>query len=205
MSVTSTAAVGTAAASASALTFDTETTGLPTRRHYSLPNYSDLSAYNTCRMVSISWVCNSPEPTPIYYIVKPDGFVSSPESLAIHGITHEHAMEVGVPFDAIMTHLFSDIRSRKITRLVAHNLDFDYKVLCSELLRRGMPERIAELGALQRYCTMLEGRKRIGMQKYPKLAELYKFLTNGDEITHAHNAMYDTLHCYKCYSMLTAQ
>jgi DNA polymerase III epsilon subunit-like protein len=185
------------------LTFDTETTGLPLRRSFpGIPAYADLEAFKSCRMVSISWICEAPD-RPIYYIVKPDGFLSTPASIAIHGITHEKAMEVGVPFDDIMAHFFSDLRRANVGRIVAHNLEFDMNVLRSELLRRGMEERLIELGRLQQFCTMLEGQRRMGVRKWPKLAELYKYLTQ-EEITNAHNALYDTMHCHRCYMILSA-
>ena len=188
------------------LTFDTETSGLPIRKFLraGIPAYADLDSYKSCRMVSISWVCGidtANVPVAVYYIVKPDGFVSSPESIAIHGITHEKAMEIGVSFESIMEHLFTDLESG-IKRIVAHNLDFDINVLCSELYRRNMHDRICEINKLQKYCTMLEGQKKMGVRKWPKLAELYRYLTKGEEISHAHNALYDTLHCYKCYTLL---
>jgi DNA polymerase III epsilon subunit-like protein len=188
------------------LVFDTETTGLPIRRYRptGLPAYADLDAFNSCRMVSISWIHGTTTnsiPTPVYYIVKPDGFISTKESIAIHGITHEKAMENGISFDSIMEHLFMDLNSG-VTRLVAHNLDFDINVLCNELYRRGMNERVMQIIKLQKYCTMLEGQKVMKVRKWPKLSELYSYLTNGEEISHAHNAMYDTMHCYKCYNIL---
>jgi len=179
-----------------ALIFDTETTGLPTVRG---ANYTQLGAFESCRIVSISWACNDREP--IYYIVKPDGFFSSPESVAIHGITHEMAVQNGVPFADIMQHLFYDIR-RGITCIVAHNLEFDLNVLKSELYRRGMLELLRELEPISRFCTMLAGKRVMGIRKWPKLAELYQFLTK-EEISNAHNALYDTIHCRRCYGILS--
>lgn len=216
-----------------AIIFDTETTGLPNYKCRGIkPDYINAAMYSTCRMVSISWIvadaadadastdasasAPAPAPTkyPVYYIVKPEGSTeqSTPESIAIHGITHEMAMERGVPFGTIIDHLFADInRALSVTssttgpvRLVAHNLDFDFNILCSELYRRGMLERIAELKPLKKFCTMLEGQKLMGVSKWPKLAELYRYVTNGEEITNAHNAMYDTIHCHRCYTELVS-
>ena len=193
-----------------AIIFDTETTGLPNYNRRGIkPDYINTAMYSTCRLVSISWIV-ADDPSPVYYIVKPEsGTISTPESIAIHGITHEIAMERGVPFETIVDHLFIDINRTLAmfdpVRLVAHNLDFDFNVLCSELYRRNMLERLVELKPLKKFCTMLEGQKIMGVSKWPKLAELYRYLNNGEEITNAHNAMYDTIHCYKCYKKLTGE
>jgi superfamily I DNA/RNA helicase len=48
---------------------------------------------------------------------------------------------------------------------------------------------------------MIKGRQYMRVRKYPKLAELYKFLYN-DEIQNAHNAVFDTKYCFLCYIKL---
>ena len=125
--------------------FDTETTGLPTGRG----PYWNTAIYNSCRIVSISWIASDTGSHPIYYIVKPDGFVSSPESIAIHGITHDIAMNTGVPFTDIMNHFFHDLeRMGSQTLLVAHNLPVELGIAKRSGPRLGFQLAARFFGAL---------------------------------------------------------
>ena len=51
------------------------------------------------------------------------------------------------------------------------------------------------------YCTMFGAQAKMGVRKWPKLTEAYKYFY-GDDITNAHDAEFDTLHCYKVYLKL---
>ena len=185
--------------------FDVETTGLPkyteNRRQ---PKYEDLEAYSTARLLSISWIITH-NGTPIeqsYYVIKPTDFTIGAESIAIHGITREHAMEVGVPMADVLKTIW-DSMSRCRT-LVAHNISFDTSIVSSEFYRAGMHDELAEMREKKQVCTMRKGKELMGIKKFPKLAELYKHLYNED-ITNAHDAQYDTLYCYKCFDKMFPQ
>lgn len=74
--------------------FDTETTGIPNWKepseHPDQPHIVQLAA----ELVDLDTqeVLDSMD-----VIVKPDGWIISEEMTAIHGITNEHALEVGIP------------------------------------------------------------------------------------------------------------
>ena len=48
---------------------------------------------------------------------------------------------------------------------------------------------------------MKEAQKKMNVDNWPKLSEAYTHFY-GDNITNAHDAEFDTLHCYKIYLKL---
>lgn len=198
--------------------FDTETTGLPIfgtdkngkRRRYGFPKYTSTEAYDTARLVSISWIISQHDKVveQSYFVVKPDGYVISPESQAIHGISMEDADRDGVPFSHILEELEKSFSA--CNALVAHNIDFDSHILKAELYRRAMEEGaprerylnlVEKMNAMREICTMKKGKEIMHSRKYPKLGELYQFLYD-EEIENAHNAMFDTYYCFQCYKKM---
>lgn len=181
--------------------FDVETTGLPRIGDPMIQpseRYKDMLGFSHARLLSISWIVVH-NGTPIeqaYYIVKPTDFVINEQSIRIHGITREIAMHEGVDRNFVFQKLESTLQ--KCDTLVAHNIKFDVSILSSELFRYGKSELLEAVLSKRRVCTMTKGKGVMASKKNPKLGELYKFLYN-EEITNAHDAQYDTLHCYKCY------
>jgi len=146
------------------------------------------------------------------YTVLPDGFVIPEESSKIHGITHEEAIHTGVSIAFVMEKLCSDIKQYSPKRLVAHNIDFDYHVIMSELYRMTTrPDYLIDFfSTAKTVCTMLLGRdvcriskdgKQFKQFKNPKLSELYYFYFL-EELKGAHSADIDTQACLKCYNRM---
>lgn len=100
------------------LVFDIETTGLDTE---------------TCRIVQIAWALYTDKEILLEkecYIVRPDGFIIPLKTVIIHGITTEHAMSVGQPITIVLENFGAILARAK--RIVAHNIKFDYEVICAE-------------------------------------------------------------------------
>ena len=182
----------------SSLVFDTETTGLPKRSRFGY-DYQNLDDFKQARIVSISWIVTYPQKKQRYYIIAPENFVISPESIAIHGITQDIALEQGVAFDDVMDEFMHDLA--QVSVVVAHNLEFDINVLKSEFYRRHRMADIATLDGKQTFCTMMKAKEMFKLVKRPRLAELHHQFFGGS-IANAHNAMYDTQYCYECYMKL---
>lgn len=179
------------------LIFDTETTGLP--KNYQAP-LDDFS--NWPRLVQLSWSIYDGHGNhweSYNYIIKPEGFVISEEVARIHRITQERALAEGVPLLSALEHFSEQVRQAEF--LVGHNIDFDDKIVGSELLRAGLPNPLAESKKL---CTMKAGAAacRIpngrGGYKWPNLTELYNFLF-GHGFAEAHDAVYDVKACAECF------
>ena len=181
------------------LIFDTETSGLYTsKKKYGYPPYTELTAYDTCRVVSICWyiVQNEKVVEQSYYVVKPDNFKIGEESIKIHGITQEYAEDNGVDIKFVMANFHTALD--KCKTIVAHNIQFDIHTVQSELYRYGLHNTLELFNDKHYICTMAKGKEYMNYYKNPKLGELYKYIYNED-MKNAHNAIADTHHCYKCY------
>ena len=178
------------------LIFDTETTGLP--KNYQAPLDDFL---NWPRIVQIAWSLYDSDGNhweTKNFIIRPDGFIISDEVAKIHRITQERALKEGVPLAEALAVFLKDVSSAE--HLVAHNIDFDEKIIGSELARTKMPnpfgqvKKIDTMKASVAYCQIDNGR---GGYKWPNLTELYQRLfTTG--FPEAHGAVFDVKACAEC-------
>lgn len=195
------------------LFFDTETNGLPARRHAG-PEETD----NWPRVVQIAWQLldfpletGDSEPVVLSsqsFIVQPDAdLVWNEGSAVFHKISKATALSEGTPGDTVFRAFLRDASQAAL--LVAHNLAFDVPVVLCELIRNDLP--LLDLPEA-RYCTM-EGTKafcklpspygRAGdPYKYPKLAELYACLFGAGETPAFHAADVDVACLVRCFREL---
>ena len=94
--------------------------------------------------------------------------------------------------------------------LIAHNLDFDKKMIIVELYRNGFYSELNKIkfNKLIEVCTMkvgtdickIEKTSRSGeiYYKYPKLSELHQKLFN-ETPDNLHNSLIDMLVCMRCF------
>lgn len=178
------------------LFFDTETSGLPLNWKAPVTNLN-----NWPRLVQIAWqqideyghLLQAEE-----FIIRPDGFVIPEEAARIHGISTERAMREGFELRTVMLEFASVIGRSEI--LVAHNLDFDEKIVGAEFIRTAIPH---QMHYKQRFCTMKASTDICRLPgpygyKWPTLTELVQFLfqTNFEE---AHQAGSDVAACVQCF------
>jgi DNA polymerase III subunit epsilon len=182
------------------LFFDTETTGLP--KSWKAP-VSDLG--NWPHIVQIAWALFDDSGTQIAFrdhIIKPEGFVIPESATAIHGISTEKALKDGRPAAEVLKEFSGAVLGA--ARLVAHNLDFDEKMVRVELLRQGMPDILQEpSSSVKKICTMKSSTGYCKIpgpygDKWPKLSELHIKLFEVD-FEDQHNAASDVLCCAKCF------
>jgi DNA polymerase III subunit epsilon len=122
------------------------------------------------------------------------------EASAIHGITDEAAREHGVKLETAVA-MFMRAMQRADT-IVAHNLDFDLKVLARSMWLIGKTE---PLSLPKPICTMksatpvlkLPSPHKPGSFKWPRLDESYKALVNADGFEGAHDGLVDVRACGK--------
>jgi DNA polymerase III epsilon subunit-like protein len=178
------------------LFFDTETTGIP--KNYKAPA-SDLN--NWPRLVQIAWLVadeSGHEITSAEHIVRPAGFTIPPAAAKIHGISNKMALQNGLEIEAVLDPLVEAMG--KVSALIAHNVQFDEKIVGSELLRAGYSNHVE---AKPRKCTMLSSTNYCRISgpygyKWPTLQELYGKLFN-EAFTGAHRALADVRACARCY------
>ena len=178
------------------LFFDIETTGLPKVRDASITNLN-----NWPRMVQLAWFQYDENQNLIAeanYIIKPEGFTIPADASKVHGITTEKALESGVHLETALQE-FSEVIS-KSEIIIAHNMDFEEKIVGAEFLRSGVKSVLFDK---QRFCTMKTTTELCQITgpygyKWPKLSELYYHLFKKD-FEDAHDAAVDVKACVKCF------
>jgi len=179
------------------LFFDTETTGLP--RNYQAP-LDDFS--NWPRIVQLAWSLYDTTGgrwETYNYIIKPEGFIIPAEATKIHHISQERALKQGIKLRLALEYFLRDVNQSAY--LVAHNIDFDEKIIGSELLREKLSN---PLTAAHKICTMKSSAtycgitNRRGGYKWPNLTELYSHLFQK-EFPDAHDAGVDVRACAECF------
>ena len=191
--------------------FDTETTGLPARNKYSVTKYyppEEINNYDTSRIVSIAWMIFSKQGEvkySRYAVIKPDGFFSSEKALAVHGITHQYAIENGTPIKDILREIYHNLKI--CDTIVAFNANFDYHILLSECYRYRCRSIISSLRRKKLKCAQKESVKKINnlvcrRSRYPRQDEVYRHLFGDPNFRTSHNAFDDTLRCAQIYFKL---
>lgn len=182
------------------LFFDVETAGMP--RNWSSP-VSDT--FNWPRMVQIAWQFYDKERTLLEakeYIIKPEGFEIPYEAERIHKISTERAKEEGADLKTVLLEFKEVIK--KAEYIIAHNINFDEKVVGAEFIRKSIEH---QLFSSERYCTMRESTYycklpgKGGKYKWPSLSELHQKLF-GVRFADAHQAMVDTQAVANCFFKL---
>ncbi|WP_020408972.1 3'-5' exonuclease [Hahella ganghwensis] len=180
--------------------YDTETTGIPDWK-------SPSGAEHQPHIVQLGAVLADLDSRKIIktldLIIKPDGWTIPQETIDVHGITNEQAMDEGIPEDEALNQLLSlwggHLR-------VAHNRTFDQRIVriaCKRYSTEAVTEAWADKDSHE--CSMLMAKpimqltpkNRYGF-KPPKLEEAYRFFT-GNELQNAHSALPDAMGCLEVY------
>ncbi|MDR2497317.1 MAG: 3'-5' exonuclease [Tannerellaceae bacterium] len=181
------------------IVFDLETTGLP-RVKRATPN--NINSFPS--IVQIAWMVFDKE---LKIIKKQSHIIKQPRKIPdlstnIHKITNEMASQYGVDISTAVNEILQDVE--KCIILAAHNIEFDYNVLMSNLYRNGI--NTAPLEKINLFCTMKTGtffcaiQRYGGGYKYPTLAELYTACYPEKSIDPEilHSALVDVAICAKC-------
>lgn len=182
--------------------FDCETTGLPRSRHFS-PD--DVDGWP--HLVQLAWARydsrGNAEATHCH-IIRPDGFTIPKDATRIHGISHAHALRVGRDLAEVLDE-FLEAAERPATVIVAHNLDYDFGVVGSELVRLRKPLRFLDIPGI---CTMKSTTELCQLQrpggfgfKWPTLEELHTYVF-GHSYEGAHDAARDLEACARSFFKL---
>lgn len=183
--------------------FDTETTGKPKDYKAAYTNVENfpritqiaISVYLESQTVGVQKIKSKA------FLIKPDGWEIPKEKFFIdNGMSTEKNEAEGVPImDAL--HFFK-FHIQDADLLVAHNMNFDSKVLGAEMVRAGFStgkniKKFCTMDATIDFCRLPFPRGGNGF-KFPKLEELYKILFEK-EMEGGHDALIDTEACAACY------
>jgi len=174
----------------------TETTGLP-------PGWDTPVTYldKLPRMVQIAWILTDDTDLILEskdFIIRPDNYEIPFEAAIIHGITTERALNEGVELTTVLNSL-NDIID-EADQIVAHNMDFDSKILGAEYLRTGIETNFFDKRKL---CTMRSSTDYCQIHgvldlKFPTLSELHFNLFNKTYSV-THDALTDLKAIVKCF------
>ena len=190
------------------LIFDTETNGLPVCKAFGFfPLYTNTAKYNNARIVQVSYIITDDNYNKLEEsdtIIRADGFPI--ENHQFHGITEQISQTNGVGFMDFAEKFNNSLDL--IETLTAHNIDFDFNVICAEFYRYGLLDIIAKMESKKQICTMKKYKKLVGATfkngkdlKYPNLKELYHFAT-GRVMENHHNSMYDTRNLWEAIKII---
>lgn len=140
------------------------------------------------------------------YLIRPDGWEMSAEAESVNGLSQALLNEHGVrirPLLASYEHLLCEGYT-----IVAHNAQFDTKVMRGEMRRAGMIDLYDQTPTI---CTMkiltdvcrIPSRNGRGY-KWPRLSEAISFCLQRDHVN-AHGALPDAMGCLDLLRWIKAQ
>ncbi len=185
------------------LVFDTETTGLINKSLLPL-QYKDIALHPYITQLSaVLYDVDNQKVKKVFntYVKIPD-HVEIPEIVQqLTGITREKCdsgMEIG---EALST--FYQLYL-KCDSIVAHNMWFDSKMIRIECMRNRYPNLInvffENVSEKPISCTMMEGMRYCGLNRFVRLSVLYELLFKQDANQYElHNSLVDTMVCLRCY------
>lgn len=185
------------------LFFDTETTGIPEKNAKWDVDYMEFP-----HVVQLAWIHGCREES---HIIRPDGWKIPQETIEVHGITTEYALEHGEPFAAVVDMFIQDCHDSSL--ICGHNIYFDTSVIKANILRELGREYYdandveQALHKYKRIDTMrasnkwVDARTASGVKKWPKLCELYSRCFPGETFA-AHDALEDTKAVARCLPIL---
>lgn len=177
---------------------DTESTGLTRLSFANKFNYKQWP-----RLVQLAWaiIDEGAITSRAAMLIQPEDFEIPAAATQIHGISHQHATEQGIPRLQALQRL--KIAFDQCDTIIAHNLNYDLGIIQSEALRQEFAIKIPE----RRICTVHLGKQYLVHAKgikaggYPKLAQLYETLL-GFSYSQQHNAESDVTACFHVYKKL---
>lgn len=187
------------------LIIDTETSGL---FDFSKPADADGQP-RLAELTGIIYDTALPDPdeavSTLHYYVRPDGWSMTAEAGAVNGLTDAFLMDNGLPVGDVLDIYCNLILGGHV--VVAHNAQYDTKVMRGELRRLGRPDlfestpNICTMRASTDICRIPKANGR-GV-KFPKLEEAYRHFT-GMEIpaVEGSKALRDTRACFAVFKFL---
>lgn len=185
------------------LFFDTETTGIPERSW----NWdTDFEQYP--HVVQLAWMHGCKVET---HIIRPDGWEIPQETVDVHGITTEYALEHGEPFASVVDMFIQDCHDAGL--ICGHNIHFDTSIIKANILRELGREyydandvenalyKGKRIDTMRTTMKWVDARMANGRLKFPNLSELYSRCFPGETFP-AHDALEDVKAVAKCLPVI---
>lgn len=185
------------------LFFDTETTGIPDRAHK-----WDVDFMEYPHIVQIAWMYGDVAES---HIIRPDGWEIPDETVDVHGITTEYAMEHGEPFVFVIDRFIAF--ALKAGLLCGHNIHFDTGIVKANILRELGHEyydandvetalfKGKRIDTMRPTMKWVDARMANGRLKFPNLGERFARCFPGETFP-AHDALADTKAVARCLPVI---
>jgi len=185
------------------LVFDTETTGLPPRTRTRIPALSEMPwiiqlgaiLFRDSDRQEVAHFSSYVQP----YHGKLAGSIPQEKFWIDNNLTADHIGPTAIPLATALKML--NQLARPATRLVAHNMNFDFPRISDSFSRIGEADRECAILALPRFCTMLTLTPILKIPKpypkpndpykWPNLPEAYRHFIDPLGFADAHDAMAD--------------
>ncbi len=173
--------------------FDSETSGLPV---WGKPSGDDCQPHIVQLAALVVDADTRKVENMMDVIIKPDGWVIPQEVIDIHGITNDHADELGVPEERALSTFFGLWAGAK---RVAHGTTFDNRII-RIAAKRFRQDSVDPWKAGEYECTGQLAKKVMGIssRRIPKLSEAYSHFF-GKEPEVSHQALPDAKSCMEIY------
>ena len=185
------------------LFFDTETTGIPDRAAK-----WDVDFMEYPHIVQIAWMFGDKQES---HIIRPTGWEIPDDTVAVHGITTEYAMEHGESFVFVIDRFIAF--AQKAGLICGHNIHFDTGIVKSNILRELGHEyyyandvetalfKGKRIDTMRQTMKWVDARNSWGKLKFPNLGELYARCFPGESFP-AHDALEDVKAVAKCLPVI---
>ena len=185
------------------LFFDTETTGIPDRAHK-----WDVDFMEYPHIVQIAWIFGDVQES---HIIRPTGWEIPDDTVAVHGITTEYAMEHGEPFVFVIDRFIAF--AQKAGLICGHNIHFDTGIVKANILRELGHEyydandvetalfKGKRIDTMRSTMKWVDARFASGRLKFPNLGELYARCFPGETFP-AHDALEDCKAVARCLPVI---
>jgi DNA polymerase-3 subunit epsilon len=180
------------------LFFDTETTGTPVLQSAPATNVN-----NSPRIIQLAFTVTDKSGavlSSVNKLIKPNGWTMPTGQFWVeNGFSQEKNEAEGEEIVDILRLLTAAIFEASI--LVAHNMAYDRRIVCSEYYRAGINPNVfwkKEVCTMQTSRNICKLKQARGGYKAPKLQELHQFLFDGP-FTGAHDADQDVAATKACF------
>lgn len=189
------------------MVWDVETNGLPDFKARS----HDPKQPHIVELAMIHYDDAGNELSAMSVIVKPDGWEITEDMTAIHGISHERALQEGIAENDVIA-LWLAGQARAAIR-VAHNISFDARLARIAMVRAGYQRDFIEMvEGRQSFCTCNSSKAIVKAPptekmlaagftgfKSPNLGECVRHFFPGEVVEGLHGALADARYCGRIY------
>ena len=185
------------------LFLDSETTGIPDRAAK-----WDVDFMQYPHVVQLAWMHGCKVEN---HIIRPDGWEIPQETIDVHGITTEYALEHGEPFASVVDMFIQDCHDAGL--ICGHNIHFDTSIIKANILRELGREyydandvenalyKGKRIDTMRPTMKWVDARMANGRLKFPNLSELYSRCFPGESFP-AHDALEDVKAVAKCLPII---